>query len=178
MKKSLGLLIIAFMVMFNTSCKKEEVNELTEFDINYTANLSVPSNTIPVNAQPIDFTTPNIPTNSTQKFTENKTIQSLVDQILLTKYNVSVGTGNLDFLKSLSIYIKADGMSETLVATKTNIPTGLTTLAMDLQDVNIRDYIFKPNIQFRVAVVIDASTLSGQTLIMDQTVHVKATVLK
>lgn len=70
-------------------------------------------------------------------------------------------------------------MGETLVASKTSIPTGITNVAMDLQDVNIKDYIFLPNVQFRVNVVIDnASTLAGQTLIMDETVHVKATVIK
>jgi hypothetical protein len=137
----------------------------------------VPSNTISLNV-PIDFTTPNVSTQSSSNLATNKTTQSLVDYIKLTKFDVGVGTDNLDFLKSLSIFIKASGMNETLVASKTNIPTGLTNISMDLNDVNIKDYIFQPNVQFRVSVTIDASTANGQTLLLEQTVHVKATVLK
>lgn len=177
MRNPLGLIALAFVLVFSISCKKEKVNQLTEFDINYSTSLSVPSNTMAVNAPPIDFTTPDIPTQSSAKFTENKTVQNLVDQILLTKFNISVASGNLDFLKSVNIYIKSSGLPETLIASKATVPTGLTSMGLDLQDVNIRDYIFTQNIQFRVNVAIDASTLNGQNLQMDETVHVKATVL-
>lgn len=179
MKKLALLLLMISTSLFFSDCQKtkEKADEITEFDIDYSTTVSVPSNTISLNV-PIDFTTPDVPTQSSTKFALNKTTQGLVDYIKLTRFNISVGTGNLDFLKSLSIYIKASGMGETLVATKNPIPTGLTSIAMDLQDVNIKDYIFLPNVQFRVNVVIDASTLAGQTLIMDETVHVKATVVK
>ena len=177
MKKALSFLIIVFVFCFGFSCKKDKVDEITEFDISYSSAVSVPSNTISINV-PIDYTTPDVSTSSTSKLTENKTAQNLVDYIKLTKFNVSVDAGNLDFLKSLSIFIKAAGIGETLVATKASIPTGITSVAMDLQDVNIKDYIFQPNVQFRVTVTIDASTLNGQNLKLDETVHVKATVIK
>lgn len=178
MKKVLSIALLAFVFLLNNSCKKtkEKVDQATEFDINYTTTLSVPSNTLPVNA-PVDFTTPNVPTLSDTKFLENKTAQNLVDEIKLTKFNISVASGNLDFLKSLSIYIKASGVGEQLVGTKATIPTGVSSVALDLNDVNIKNYIFQPNIQFRVTVTIDASTLNGQNLQLDETVHVKATLL-
>src|SRR4029078_3036617 len=108
----------------NTTCKKakEEADEITEFDINYSSQISVPSQTMSVNV-PVDFTTPNIPTNSSTNLASNKTTQSLVDFIKMSKFKISVGTGNLDLLKSLQIFVKANNMSETLVASKTNIPT-------------------------------------------------------
>lgn len=178
MKKVFNLLLVLSIIALNLSCKKtkEKVDEVTEFDINYSTNLSVPSNTIALNA-PVDFTTPDVPTQSNAKFLENKTAQNLVDEIKMTKFNVSVSSGNLDFLKSLTIYIKASGMNEQTVATKTVIPTGVSSVALDLSDVNIKDYIFQSNIQFRVTITIDASTLNGQSLKLDETVHVKATVL-
>ncbi|MBK6986291.1 MAG: hypothetical protein IPH32_16840 [Bacteroidetes bacterium] len=49
---------------------------------------------------------------------------------------------------------------------------------MDLQDVNIKDYIFQDNIQFRVVATFDATAATDQVLKMDETVHVKATLLK
>jgi hypothetical protein len=178
MKKLLSVIILAALVGLNISCKKtkEKVDEITEFDISYSTNLSVPSNTLPLTT-PVDFTTPDVPTQSTTKFLEYKTTQELVDEIKFTKFRVSVSSGNLDFLKSLTIYIKASGVGEQIIASKNPIATGQTSVDLDLNDVNIKNYIFQQNIQFRVTVTIDASTLSGQTLKLDETVHVKATVL-
>ena len=178
MKKIIIASILVTLSIFSLSCKKtkETVDELTEFDLNYTTNLTVPSHTLATNV-PVDFTTPDVSTNSTSKFSENKTTADLVSEIKLTKFNISVATGNLDFLKSLSIYIKtANG--ETLIGTKTNIPTGINQTQLDLADVNIKSYIVEPSMKFRVTVTIDASTVNGQNLKMDQTVHVKATLIK
>ena len=179
MKKILSLLFIVAIVLSGLTCKKtkEKADEITEFDINYSTQITVPSQTMSLNV-PVDFTTPNIPTQSSTNLASNKTTQNLVDYIKLSKFKISVGTGNLDFLKSLQIFVKATNMPEALVASKATIPTSVTTVDADLQDVNIKDYIFQQNIQFRVSVVIDAATVSGQTLIMDETVHVKATIVK
>lgn len=170
--------LLALICCINLSCKKtkEKVDELTEFDINYTTNLSVPSQTLALNI-PVDFTTPDISTQSVSKFSENSTTKDLVSEIKLTRFNISVATGNLDFVKSLSIYIKT-GNSEVLVGTKTNIPLGITETQLDLQDVNIKNYIVESTMKFRVNITIDGSTTNGQTLKMDQTVRVKATLIK
>ena len=49
---------------------------------------------------------------------------------------------------------------------------------MDITDTNIKNYIFKDNIQFRVLAIFDASAATDQTLKLDETVHVSATLLK
>jgi hypothetical protein len=183
MKKTLCALVVLSLVFLGTTCKKKETNKLTEFDIEYTTNLSVPSNSIAINApaQTVTFTTPNIATEQSSKFSAQNTAQSLISEIKMTRFNVSaVGTGaNLDYLKSLTLYIKAANVGEELVASKSNIPTGQTSVAMDLQDVNIKNFIFQDNIQFKVVATFDvSSTTPSQTLKLDQTVHVKATLLK
>ncbi|MBA3665375.1 MAG: hypothetical protein H0W61_14355 [Bacteroidetes bacterium] len=179
MKRLLSLSLLLPFLFCSLSCKKtkEKVDELTEFDISYSNNISVPSQTMSMNV-PVDFTTPDVPTQSVSKFSEHKTTEDLVSEIKFTKMRVSVSSGNLDFLKSLSVYVKASGVGEQLIATKNPIPTGLTTLDLDLQDVNIKNFIIQPNIQFRVTVTIDASTLAGQTLNLAETAHVKATLIK
>ena len=101
----------------------------------------------------------------------------------MTKFNISAvssgtTTANLDYLKSLTIYIKAAGVGEEVVATKSNIPTGSTSVLMDVAGTNIKNYIFKDNIQFRVLAIFDASAATDQTLKLDETVHVSATLLK
>lgn len=184
MKKILSLTILFAFIAFGISCKKkEEANKLTEFDIDYTTNLTIPSASIPVNApsQTAEFTTPNIATEQATKFSAQNTAKSLIDEIKMTRFNLSaVGSGaNLDYLKSITIYIKATGVGEEQVAVKTSIPPGLTSLSLDLTDVNIKDYIFQDNIQFRVVATFDVTaTTASQTLKLDQTVHVKATLLK
>lgn len=99
----------------------------------------------------------------------------------MTKFDVSVsGSGaNLDFLKSITIYIKAANVGEQLIAGKSDFGTGITSASLDVYDVNIKDFIFQDNIQFRVVVTFDASaTVPNQTLKMDETVHVNAKLLK
>ena len=185
MRKNIIHFFLLSFVILNFSCKKKEVDKLTEFDISYTTNLTIPSASMTISSSSVspttvEFTTPNVPTQQSTKFSAEGTAQSLIDQIKMTKYNISVsGTGsNLDFLKALTIYIKASSVGEQIIATKTNIPTGITAISMDLQDVNIKDYIFQDNVQFRVVATFDATAASDQTLKMDETVHVNAKLLK
>jgi hypothetical protein len=184
--KFLSLSFVAAFILFSLSCKKkDEANKLTQFDINYSNNLTIPSASMTVSnpsvtPTTVEFTTPNVPTQQSSKFSSEGTAQSLIDEIKMTKFDVSVtGTGaNLNFLKSLTIYIKAANVGEQMIATKSNIPTGVTSVSMDLQDVNIKNFIFQDNIQFRVIATFDATTTTDQTLKMDETVHVSAKLLK
>lgn len=186
MKKILSLSLVASFILFDLSCKKkEEANKLTQFDIDYSTNLAIPSASITVTTPTtsVEFTTPNVPTQQASKFSAEGTSQSLISEIIMTRFNVTaVSTGtttaNLDYLKSLTIYIKAAGVGEEIVATKSNIPTGTTSIAMDLTGTNIKNYIFQDNIQFKVLAIFDGSAASDQTLKLDETVHVSATLLK
>ena len=99
----------------------------------------------------------------------------------ISSYTIPISVAkvsNLDFLKSLTVYIKASNVGEQMIATKTNIPSGITSVAMDLQDTNIKDFIFQDNIQFRVVAIFDATAATDQVLKMDETVHVNATLIK
>jgi len=185
MKKIISFSFITALLVLGVSCKKEEAAKLTEFDISYSTNLTIPSANMTVSnpsltPTTVEFTTPNVPTQQAAKFSAEGTAKNLIDQIKMTKFDISVsGAGaNLDFLKSLTVYIKASGVGEQMVSTKTNIPAGLTSVSMDLQDVNIKDYIFQDNIQFRVVATFDATAATDQVLKMDETVHVKATLIK
>lgn len=185
MKKIVGFSFLMALVAFGSSCKKEEANKLTQFDIDYSANLAIPSASITVTTPTtsVEFTTPNIPTQQATKFSAEGTAQNLIDEIKMTKFNISAvssgtTTANLDYLKSLTIYIKAAGVGEEVVATKSNITIGSTSVSMDITGTNIKNYIFKDNIQFRVLAIFDASATTDQTLKLDETVHVSATLLK
>lgn len=174
MTRFTGIIFFGLSFLLLSSCKKtkDNVNEATEFDINYTTNLVIPSTSVSVNV-PVDFTTPEISTQSSSRFATEKTTKELVDEIKMTKFDISTSSGNLNFLKSLTIYIKSAGLTEMSVATKTVIPQGVAAFSADLSDVNIKNFIFNDKIQFRVTVVVNTGLSSNQDLKMDQTVHVK-----
>lgn len=174
MKKTISIIaILALVVGINVSCKKKP----TEFDIDYTNTVTIPASSITVNV-PANFESPEIPTESKEKFSSKKTLKDYVEEIKMTRFNLSVDNGNLDFLNSLSIYIKASNQPDVLVATKTVIPQGVSSFAMDLEDLNIKEYIFNETIKFKVNVTIQSGMANTAQLKMDQTVHVKAKIVK
>ena len=182
MKKIILSFAMAVLFIGINSCTKKQIDQLTEFDIAYSNNIIVPAttlnNTVSATA-PIDIKTPDIPTNSSSNFSSNKTTSDLISEIKMKSLSISVPSGNLDFLKSVSIYINATGLSEALVATKSVIPSGQTSVAMDMGDVNIKDYIKKDNISFRVSGTVQTGTGQlAQTIKLDEVVHVKATLIK
>jgi len=174
MKRLFSIFIVGGLLLVFGFCKKtkDQVNEATEFTIDYSTTLPVPSSSISANV-PVEFTTPDIPTTSTTRFASEKTTKELIDEIKLTKFNISTNTGNLDFLKSISISIQASGLPGMAVASKTLIPSGQTSISADLGEVNIKDYIFKDNIQFKVSVTITTALGSDKELKLEQSIKVK-----
>jgi len=159
------------------SCDKavKEVDKLTEFDMSYSTETTVPATTYTADV-PVDISTPEIPTNVNTKFTSENTAVNLVDEIKMTRFNISAVSGNLDFLKSFTIFIKTSA-GETQVATKSNIPAGSTSVAADLSGANIKDHMTKDKIQFRISAIFTTGTPNEIKIKTDQTVHVKATLL-
>lgn len=174
MKRTFSGLILGSLLLLFGFCQKtkDQVNEATEFSIDYSTTLPIPSSSISANV-PVEFTTPDIPTTSSTRFASEKTTKELIDEIKLTKFNISTNTGNLDFLKSISIHIQASGLPGLAVASKTLIPNGQNAVSADLSEVNIKEYIFKDNIQFKVSVTIDSALGSDKELKLEQSIKVK-----
>lgn len=182
MKKILSLCVILTAILFSLSCKK--VNKLTQFDINYSNKVTVPAATYTINVPgdttsvPAEFNTPIIPTDAANKFNAQKTSVKLIDEIKLTRLNISVATGNLDAIKSIAVYLKSSELGDQLIAHKSNIPAGSTSIVADVEDVNIKEYIFKESMQFKVVARMKLASRPEQELKMDETLHVKATLIK
>lgn len=181
MKKAITVLLSAMILFGISSCQKtkDEIDELTEFDINYSSEFNIPASSIsPTITTPLDITTPDIPTNSSSTFSSQKTAQDLVSEIKLTKFNISTSGDNLDFLKSVSFYIKTDSQGDLLIAKKVNTTPGVKSFSADIENVNIKEYIFKDKIRIKASFLFQTGSSNSQNLKMDQTVHVKATLLK
>lgn len=184
MKKTAILLFSSLMWIGITSCQKtkDKIDQLTEFDIPYSSNVTVvatsftpaPSTTQTATA---DFTTPDVQTNSGTTFAAQKTATDKISEIKLTRLNITTNAGNFNYLKNVTIFIQATGQPEVQIATKTNIPDGLTSIDMDLGDVNVKNYVTGSTFKFRINVVADGLITSDQTITVSETLHVKATLL-
>ena len=177
MKKAIVFFLAVSFAIGISSCGKvkDDINKATEFDMNYASevNVPIPSTTV-VASQPLEITTPEIETGSASRFSSEGTASSLISEVKMTKFTITNANGNLDFLDSLYIYIKTPGQSDELVASKLSIPKGISSVACDLADLNIKEYIFKEKIQFRITAKVTSGSGSGdQKLKLEETLRVK-----
>lgn len=163
MKKIILLSLIIIGVAGVYSCKK--LDKLTQFHLEYTSSVTVPANSI-VNL-PISLASPDITTDYQSKFENNNTSKDLVDEIKLDKINIKVkaphGT-NLNFLKSVEVFISAEGLDEIRVASKFDVPDGLTSLDLDYISDNLKEYVLKESIKLRVKTITDEAITQDRDL--------------
>lgn len=165
-----------FAILFLTQCKK--LDKLTQFNLDYKSNASVPPNTV-INL-PLDLFTPDMTTNYEEQMKNNDTRSDLVEEIKITGIDMVVINpqgGNFDFLKSINVYISAEGLPEKEVAWKTSVPDGLTRLQLDYTGDNLKDYVAKNTIKFRVKTVTDKSVTQTIDIEVNSHFRVNAKVL-
>lgn len=160
------------------SCKKAE--ELSEFDISYSTEFKIPAVNVQLE-QPLDITTPELPSNSKSTFVKENTAAHLVDEIKITRMDFFIknpATGNFDFLKNLKLFMSASGQPESQVAFKDSIPAGLDSLRMDLPDTDVKKFIFEEAFRIRTRVMPDGTLPADVTVKLEQTLHVKCKLFK
>ena len=174
MRNNKIIIVVLFLSLIVLACNKYK--KAIEFDIPYSADFTITTGGMTLNA-PIDFTTPDINTDISSRLGEHKTDIQFIDEIKYTEFKIMVKAPvgqNLDFLKSIDLYISASGVNEKLVASKNPVPLGDSTIVMELPDVNIKNYITKEKFKIRALIVPDATLSQTVTLTMAQNVHVKA----
>ena len=152
MKKSI-LLLLCSIFLFVTSCK--EVDKLTHFNMDYDSHTTIPA-TFGINL-PIDVWTPDIPTNSTTTFESNDTRKDLIEVIVLKKMKLTITSpesASWDFLKTIEIYISADGSEEKKIAWLENIPqNGAKVIDLETSSDDLKEYIKKDEYKLRTKTV-------------------------
>lgn len=174
MKKYFKLSAIAAAAIFLLACNKAQ--KPVEFDIPYTTEFTVTTLGLTIN-EPIDFTTPEINTDISKRLGENKTDIQFIDEVKYTKLDIQVKLPQgqkLDFLKSIQLYINANGETEKLVAFKDPVPVGDSLIMLEMPDLNIKNYIIKNKFSLRAFIIPDATLSENVTLTVSQNVHVKA----
>ena len=132
-------IIVYILAVFTfLGCKK--IDKLTQFNIEFNNTATIPSST-GINL-PFNVLTPDVETNSSSTFSSNDTRKDLIEEILLKELRLTINTPNgedFSFLKSISIYINANGLSEAKIAYNDNVSQNvgstlaLTVLCTDLK---------------------------------------------
>lgn len=157
------------------SCKKS-----TTFNLNYNSSFVV-SKTMSLETA-VDIVPDGVTTNSSTTFSTNKTNEKNIISIKLTDITFTITDptdGNFDFMKSIEIYINAEGLPERLISTQMNIPESQqTSIKGELPDVNLVEYLSKPNYTLRLKVITDQNITKDYKLNTAQTFLVEAKKLK
>ncbi len=140
-----------------SSCEK--IDKLTQFNLKYDTEVTIKSATILNINTPFNFYTPAIKTNSESELEVNDSRKDLVEDIKVKelKMKITAPEGQtFDFLKSIKIFIKAEGLEEKMIAWKTDMTDdGSTTITLETSDENLKDYILKDSFQLRTETVTD-----------------------
>lgn len=165
------------LILIFSACDK--VDELTKFDMDYTTEVVVPSST-GVNL-PINLMSPEIESNTSSTFEVNDTRKNLVEEINLTDLELTITSpsdGNFNFLKSIEVFIVAEGLSEERIAWKEDISSSdRQELILETTDANIKEYILKDEFQLRVKTVTDEVITSDHHIEVFANFFVNATLI-
>lgn len=147
----LGGVIILLMI----GCK--EVDKLTQFNMDFNSSVVIP---IPTGIDlPSDINTPDVVTNSESTFAVKDTRKDMIEKVNLTSLQLTItlpANGNFDFMKSISVYMSAEGLPGTKIAWKENIPNGAgSVLDLDTSNEDLKEYIKKDKFVLRLNTVTD-----------------------
>src|SRR4051812_10079822 len=117
------------LVLSLFGCSK--VDELLTFFISDQTSFRIESSS-PLDL-PFEIATPDVTTNSSQKFQNNNTSASKVKDVKLEEMRLTVTNPagkNFNFLKSCKVYISTTQNNEILLASAENIPMNVTTVTL------------------------------------------------
>jgi len=175
MKKSLIVIIIILLAV--SACEK--IDKYTQFNLPYNTTVTIPA-AFGINL-PFNIYTPDIETDSESAFEINDTRTDLIEEVKLTQISLDVKNpvdGDFSFLKSITIFMSADGLPEIEIATKDSISNDIgNLLILDPVDIDFKDYIKKDKINLRVNSVTDQILFNDYTIGINCLFHVDAKIL-
>lgn len=151
LKRKATLLILVTIITFS-GC--DAVNDLLTFTISDQTSFQVES-TAPLNL-PFEMSTPDVTTNSSQKFENNDTRADLVKDIKLKELKLSITAPSgktFSFLKSVHFYISTGENDEIELAYLDDIPTTATELALIPTTEKLDTYVKASSYKLRTKIV-------------------------
>ncbi len=157
----------------------DQIDSLTQFNLEYNEEVVVPSAT-GVDL-PLDIFTPDIESNSESKFAVNDTKKEFIEHISLKSMRLTLTSpaeGDFSFLESINIYINADGLEEQKIASLDEIPQNPgDVLNLEVADVDLQEYIKKDRFSLRLNTVTDEIITSDHHIDVKSVFFVDAKIL-
>lgn len=152
-----------FLSIFLTSC--DAVDDLLTFSISNETSIKIKS-TSPINL-PSEIITPEVTTNSSAEFENNKTKASLVKDVKIRSLKLAISDPSdktFTFLKSVHLYISTSNPDEIELAYQDNINVTTNTIDLICTDKKLDQYIKADSYKIRTQVTLK------ETLTKDVTV--------
>lgn len=175
--KKISIWLIAVLLIFNAGCKRDKLT----IAFNITDSFDFTFNSGGIINLPFDILTPDITTNSESEFEQNDTRADKIKEIKLNELRMSITSPDgktFSFLKSLEVFISAEGLPEKLVAYAYDINSTASVLNLDCSNENLADYIKKANYKVRVKTVCRETTSQNVDVNCFVLFRVKAAPLK
>jgi hypothetical protein len=167
-------IVLAALICFQ--CK--EVDDLLTFTISDQVTITVPGSS--VTNLPIDLATPDITTNSSQKFANNNTEASLVKDIKLQELKLTIQSPSgktFNFLKSIQLYISTDSNNEILLAGLDNVPMNVSSITLTPTQQKLDTYAKASSYKLRTSIVTQEAITSNVEMLTDLKFKVTAAPL-
>jgi hypothetical protein len=147
--KKISIVLICLIL---AQCKT--VDDLLTFTISDQVTITVPSNS-PLSL-PVELATPDVTTNSNQKFANNNTQASLVKDVKLQELTMSIQSPSgktFSFLKSIQIFISTNSNDEILLASMDNIPVSVSSISLTPTQAKLDTYAKASSYKLRTTIV-------------------------
>jgi len=147
------LISILFLFVFG-ACGCKKIKELTQFHMDYHETVVIAA-THGINL-PFNILTPEITSNAESTFSIHDTRKDLINEIVLESLVLTLLSPEdktFSFLKSIGIYINADGLSEEKVAWRENISSDKKLIELETTGKDLKEYIKKDEFTLRLNTV-------------------------
>ncbi len=156
-----------------------QVDKFTMFEMSYKSNVTIqPTTTINL---PIVVFTPDMTTESEAEFEINDTRKDLIESITLQELTLTLTSPvqeDFSFLKSIRVYISADGLAEKEIAFKDPVAASdENTLSLDLLNANLQEFIIKDMFSLRVQTITDELFTAAHDIDINSVFFVDAKIL-
>ncbi|KUJ60137.1 hypothetical protein AR687_19760 [Flavobacteriaceae bacterium CRH] len=171
--KSKLITLTLFLSLFLTSC--DAVDDLLSFTISNEASIKIKSSS-PINL-PTEIVTPDVTTNSSAEFDNNKTKASLVKDVKLKSLRLSITNPNgktFTFLKSIHLYISTTDSDEIELAYQDNINETTNMIDLISTDARLDQFIKADKYKIRTQVTLKETLTEDVTVKADMKFRVTA----
>ncbi|MDA6071280.1 hypothetical protein NJT12_16805 [Flavobacterium sp. AC] len=171
--KSKLIVITLLLSLFLNSCST--VDDLLSFNISNSTSIKIQS-TFPVNL-PSEIITPDVTTNSSAEFQNNKTKAGLVKDVKIKSLKLSItdpSDKTFTFLKSIHLYISTTDSDEIELAYQDNINSSTNTIDLICTDARLDQYIKADKYKIRTKVTLKETLTKDVTVKADMKFRVTA----